>query len=179
MKFSRLLDYAQQRIKGFYYQRRFSSHKSGLCISGKPVIHGQGKIAVGKNFTVRCHLVPTEIFADKDAEVIIGDNVFVNGGVTICAGKRVSIGDFTLIADGAIIGDCDGHGLDGLPTKIAPITIGRHVWICFRANILRGVTIGDNSVVAACSLVTKDVPANTLVAGVPAKVIRSTSGYTL
>jgi len=179
MQFNTLLNYAKQRINGFYYQRKFSSHGGGLCIVGKPIIHGEGKITVGKNFTVNNLLAPAEIFAGKDAEVTIGDNVFVNGGAIISASKRISIGDSTLISNYATIGDSDGHGIDGFPTKKLPVTIGRHVWICFRASITKGVTVGDNVVVAACSFVNKDVPPNTLVAGVPAKVIRSTSGYTL
>ena len=56
----------------------------------------------------------------------------------------------------------------------APIHIGKNVWIGANATVLPGVTIGDNAVIAAAAVVTKDVPANVVVAGVPAKVIRKT-----
>lgn len=57
----------------------------------------------------------------------------------------------------------------------APIVVGRNVWIGSNSTILQGVTIGDNSIIAAGSVVTKDVPANAIVAGVPARFIRSIS----
>ena len=67
------------------------------------------------------------------------------------------------------------HGLepgDRATTYPAPITLGRNVWVGSNATILSGVTIGDNAVVAAGAVVTKDVPADTIVGGVPARPIR-------
>jgi maltose O-acetyltransferase len=87
--------------------------------------------------------------------------------------REITIGDYTLIADYVAIHDTDFHELEpGLPVKTAPISIGRNVWIGRNAIVLSGVTIGANVVVAAGSVVTSDVPANTIVGGSPARVIR-------
>ena len=78
------------------------------------------------------------------------------------------------IARGAVIRDYDGHYIEDVAYRTAkPVIIGDNVWIGYRAMILKGVTIGDNSVVAANSVVTKDVPSNSIVAGNPAKIIRT------
>ena len=73
-----------------------------------------------------------------------------------------------------MIRDSDNHTIvrDGY-TPTAPIKIGNHVWIGVNCTILKGVTIGDGAIIAAGSVVTKDVPAHSLVGGVPAKVIRT------
>ena len=84
---------------------------------------------------------------------------------------QITIGDLCVFGEQVIIRDDDGHTLDDTP-RTAPITIGNNVWVGARAMILKGVTIGDGAVVAAGSVVTKDVPGGTLVGGVPARVIR-------
>jgi len=58
--------------------------------------------------------------------------------------------------------DPDGHGIDDAPTKVAPVEIGYHVWICDRVIILKGVEIGDNPIIGAGSVVTRDVERNTI-----------------
>jgi acetyltransferase-like isoleucine patch superfamily enzyme len=74
--------------------------------------------------------------------------------------------------------DTDGHDLDPKKrmngeVKSAPITIKRNAIIYYNSVVFKGVTIGENSVIGACSVVTKDIPANVFAAGCPAKVIRS------
>lgn len=104
---------------------------------------------------------------------------------------RVVVGDYTAIADHVVISDNGNHPIDPVfrrkmkedaldgdmrlwkHSDHAPVTIGENVWVCEGARINRGVTIGDNAIIAAGAIVTKDIPANTIAAGIPAKVIRS------
>ena len=97
---------------------------------------------------------------------------FTNYGCRISCQNAITIGKKVAIGDEAVIRDYDGHEIEGQKDASAPVTIGDHVWIGERATILKGVTIGDGAVVACNAVVTKDVPPNCLVAGVPAKVIR-------
>ena len=105
----------------------------------------------------------------------IGKNVFINfdcvfldlGGITI--GDHVFIGPkVSLLTEGHPVSPEDRHSL-----TVAPIHINRNAWIGASATILQGVTIGENSIVAAGSVVTKDVPDNTIAGGTPARIIRS------
>ena len=105
---------------------------------------------------------------------------FCNSDTKIRCKNHISIGEDAVISHNVTIEDYDGHQLynvdaDGNREAVAisaPITIGDHVWIGAKATILKGVTIGDGAVIAAGSVVTKDVPAHCLCAGCPAKVIR-------
>lgn len=105
---------------------------------------------------------------------------FCNSDTKIRCKNHIIIGNDVVISHNVTIEDFDGHQLynileDGTKDKLnisAPITIGNHVWIGAKATILKGVTIGDGAVVAAGSVVTSDIPAHCLCAGVPARVIR-------
>jgi len=107
-----------------------------------------------------------------------GNNVYFDS-VTIISTVSVEIGNDVVIGHGALITDHDGYGLDGNPPVEKPVKIGNHVWIGMRAMILKGVTVGDNSIVGAMAVVTKDVEPNTIVAGNPARRICNTIGYTI
>src|SRR5205814_260457 len=96
---------------------------------------------------------------------------FINRATSIVAFERVTIGSECAIADEVRIADGDYHRIDDRPLR-APVAIGDRVWIGLRAIVLKGVTIGDGAVVAASAVVTRDVPPATLVAGVPARVVR-------
>lgn len=111
----------------------------------------------------------------KRGGVKICTHSYINGATIDCS-NSIEIGEYCAIAQGAIIKDSDEHAIvDELGNKneyTQPIIIGNKVWIGTNAIILKGVTIGDGAIVAAGAVVTKDVPAHALVAGVPAKVIR-------
>ena len=98
---------------------------------------------------------------------------FINENVQITCAEKITIGEECNIGRDVIIRDYDGHLIDPEQPVSAPVRIGDHVWIGQRAMILKGVTIGDGAVIAAGSIVTRDVPAGALAAGVPAKVIRT------
>ncbi len=107
----------------------------------------------------------------------IGPRCFIGIGALIGARERITLGCDCQIAENVTIRDHDHKFWTGKPVAVsgfstAPITIGNNVWIGAGACILKGVTIGDNAVVAAGAVVTKDVPADSLVGGIPAKIIR-------
>jgi acetyltransferase-like isoleucine patch superfamily enzyme len=109
----------------------------------------------------------------------IGDDVFINMGCTFQDAGGISIGDGTLIGHGTTVVTLNhtadpARRADMLP---APVVIGRKVWLGAGVTIVPGVTIGDGAIVGAGAVVTKDVAANTIVAGVPARKIRAT-GFT-
>ncbi len=161
------------------YGRKFHNIGKGLVIFGRPRIYGSGEIVAGQNLSLNCWQQSTRIFAEQGATIKIGDNVSITEGVFIAAKKRIDIGDFTIIGQQTMIYDSDCHGIDGSDPKVVPVKIGNHVWIGARVIILKGVSIGDNSIIGAGSIVTRNVPENTVVAGCPAKKIRTTkTGYT-
>ena len=113
------------------------------------------------------------------SHIVIGNDVGISGS-TICAVKSVSIGDNVLIGSGCLITDTDAHPIDWRDRReggddkkgVAPVVIGNDVFIGARSIILKGVTIGDRAVIGAGSVVSKDVPADCIVAGNPARVVR-------
>ena len=123
---------------------------------------------IGDGTKIRCH----------EGEVEIGAKTVLGQEVTISAYRRVRIGEQCVIADRAMFIDFD-HGVVDVERAIRTqgiytreVVVGSNCWIGYGACILRGVTVGDNAIVGTNAVVTKDVPANAVVAGVPAKVIR-------
>lgn len=115
------------------------------------------------------------IQADFGRNIHLGRRVFINSGCRFQDQGGIRIGDDCLIGHNVVIATLN-HDLD--PTRRAditpsPVTIGRNVWVGSNATILPGVQIGDNAVIAAASVVTKDVPANTVVVGSPARATRA------
>ncbi|WP_449602543.1 sugar O-acetyltransferase [Paenibacillus sp. Marseille-Q9583] len=113
-------------------------------------------------------------YTDFGKNITIGKNVFFNIGCSFQDRGGISIGDGTMIGMNVTIATLN-HGLPLETRNVtfpSPVIIGDNVWIGSNATILPGVTIGDNSVVAAGAVVTKDVPENTVVAGVPAKELK-------
>lgn len=119
-------------------------------------------------------------YTDCGKNLNVGNNVFFNSGCRVQDQGGITIDDGALIGHSVVLAtlnhDLDpAHRQDLLP---APIYIGKNVWVGANATILPGVTIGDGAVVAAGAVVSKDVSANTVVGGVPAKVLKTiTSNY--
>lgn len=112
---------------------------------------------------------------DFGQNIHLGENVFINAGCHFQDQGGIYIGQDTLIGHNVVLATLN-HDLNPARRQLcipAPIHIGNNVWIGSNSTILSGVTIGDNSVVAAGAVVTKDVPANTIVGGVPARFIKT------
>ena len=113
--------------------------------------------------------------ADSGA-ISIGDYVMISPGCRISASDRIVIGDSVMMANGVYITDCDWHDLYDRTARsadICPVTIADNVWLGDHSTVLKGVHIGENSVVAAGAVVSRDVPANVVVAGNPAVVVKT------
>jgi acetyltransferase-like isoleucine patch superfamily enzyme len=145
----------------------------------------QSVLRIGSNSMVSAHM----FFERANASITIGSRTFI-GTSKLIAAQRLVIGNDVLISWDVTIVDHDSHNIqfslrakdvtdwirgekDWTSVKIAPVVIEDKVWIGFGAIILKGVVIGEGAVVAAGSVVTKNVPAWTVVGGNPAKFIKS------
>jgi acetyltransferase-like isoleucine patch superfamily enzyme len=149
----------------------------GLAFIGPKVVLQIGKNArvelgrwswIGHGTKIRCH----------EGVVSIGAKTVLGQECTISAYQHVSIGRECVIADRVMLIDFD-HGMVEVDRPIRlqgiykrDVRVGNNVWIGYGASILRGVTVGDNAVIGTNAVVTKDVPPNAIVGGVPARIIR-------
>ncbi len=133
---------------------------------------GENAQLISKGFTM---YEGAAIVVVDGGKLTLGHNSYMNESLIQCA-NSITIGDDCAIAGDVLIQDTDFHPIldeKGNEKPVSkPIVIGNHVWICAKATILKGVTIGDGAIIAAGAVVTKDVPARCVVAGNPAKVVR-------
>jgi acetyltransferase-like isoleucine patch superfamily enzyme len=173
--FRLLLLHIQLRVHGVSYGRK---------LRGNPcVIRNKGKIELGNNVFLNSYpdgeLYRTGLRAYFPSSVIrIGDNCSLNGTV-IHARASVIIGDNCMFGPGVVILDNDSHNTSTDPqvrrqgkVSESPVVIGSNVWVGMRSIVMKGVHIGDNSVIAAGSVVTKDVSPDSLYGGNPAAFIK-------
>jgi acetyltransferase-like isoleucine patch superfamily enzyme len=145
---------------------------SRVRIWGK-VIFG-GDVYLDSKVRIRASHVPVEIIAGPGAKILIGEGSFINSGCSLGAEQLIRIGKNVAIGNYSLIMDSDFHAIENHTDAgaSAPVIIEDDVWIGARVTILKGVQIGHGAVVAAGAVVTKNVASRTLVAGVPARVIR-------
>ena len=151
-----------------------------ICQYGKvKVIKRDGLISIGDRTcfwpNVKLSCIGT---AEKLACLTIGKRCSIGDRTEIHCGESVTIGDRVIIAWDCNILDRDYHSADGTNEHTAPVHIGNDVWIGCRTIILKGVRIGEGAIVGAGSVVTKDVPPYTLVAGNPAQAKKVVRGWT-
>ena len=176
--------------KSWTLKGRLYVNKSSWLLRLKHPEINRGELIIGNGFVCNNKFSSNSIgilqpclfnISASGSKIIIGNNVGISGS-TINATTTITIGDNTIIGSGCMITDTDSHPILAAErnlldwpkyTKSKPIVIGKNVFIGARSIILKGVTIGDGAVVGAGSVVTKDVPANTIVAGNPARVIKT------
>lgn len=107
----------------------------------------------------------------RGAEVKIGDNCGFSGTV-IAAALKITLGDNVRCGANTLITDTDWHADDPRTAADAPVVIGNNVWLGYGVKVLKGVIIGDNSLIGAGSIVTRNIPANVVAVGNPCKVIK-------
>ena len=180
---NRMLNLRYGRLLGRYLRRRlltragwrwrtdgmlFLGRRLEIQIARSAEVRFGRFVWIGDGSKIRCH----------EGEVEIGEKTVMGQECTISAYRRVRIGRECVIADRAMFIDFD-HGVVEVERPIRQqgiymrdVEVGSNVWIGYGACVLRGVRVGDNSIVGTNSVVTKDVPANAVVAGIPARVIR-------
>ena len=166
-----------------YLWRRFLTPAGWRWETDGPVFFGKGlQLQIGKRGGIRfgrfCWIGDGTKIRSHEGVVEVGAKTVFGQECTVSSYKHVRIGEQCVIADRAMFIDFD-HGVveverpirqQGIYTR--PVEIGSNVWIGYGACFLRGVRVGDNSIVGANSVVTKDVAANSVVGGVPARLIR-------
>ncbi len=183
MRRNRMLNARYARLLAALFRRRYLTsygrrlRTDGIAFIGSEVvleIGPQGRVELGRwswlghGTKIRCH----EGLVSVGAKTVLGQEC------TISAFQHVSIGRECVIADRVMVIDFD-HGVVDVDRPIRrqgiykrDVRVGHNVWVGYGACILRGVTVGDNAIIGTGAVVTADVPANAVVGGVPARVIR-------
>lgn len=161
-------------LNAWWHLRGVTRSSSRVTLRGRPSIANQGTMVVGDRVRLVSTVATLELVTLPGGLLEIGDNVFINYGSSVVGSRHVRIGNDCLIGTHVMIMDCDFHRVEDKAWDTAgePIVLEDRVWLGNRSIVLKGVTIGHDAVVAAGSVVTGDVEARTVVAGVPARVIR-------
>ncbi len=169
----------------FSFQKKYVKINGSPIILQKTIISGEGRIIFGHNVNLGVIESPRflggefYISARKEgSEIKFGNNIYINNNANIISNSgNISIGDNTLIGFDVTIVDSDFHFLspnnrmdENAPSKA--IVIGKNVFIGSNVKILKGVTIGDNSIIGLGSIVTKNIPKNVVFAGNPGRIIK-------
>jgi acetyltransferase-like isoleucine patch superfamily enzyme len=172
--FSEMLGGISRLIQGKIYLSKCNEVGRLVTCNQKPLIKNKGFIKLGDGVRIWSNINRTKLFVEKNAILEIGENSRINGA-HISVSTKVQIGKNVRIAPYVLILDDDYHEVEdhfSAKGKKQPIIIEDDVWLAMNAKILKGVTVGKGSVVATGAVVTKNVPPYTMVAGVPAKVIK-------
>ena len=180
----RINNYILGVLNGFYYKLKFKLVRKRVKIGkdfrvrGKIRIRGPGLVIIDDGVHIDGRGYPVTPYThSKDAVIKIGAHSFLNNTRFGCR-DQIEIGPFGILGD-AHLSDTDFHSIEinrwseDAIVLHSPIKIGQNVWIAGKSIVLKGVTIGDNSVIGPGSVVTNDIPPNCLAAGNPAKVIKS------
>ena len=171
----KLLAVSRFYICRLYFYKKFKAN--GISAFGKNL---RMLINPGGEICFRGRVIAAdEVELQSSGKLTIGANTTINRYSRIVAFEQIEMGDNVMLAQFVTIVDHDhkfsssdnGLAFDGYETK--PVRIGNNVWVGEKASILKGCTVGDNVIIAAHSLVNKDVPPNSVVGGVPAKVLKT------
>lgn len=148
-----LMDVMPPMIRNFIFRVFLASYGSGSMIDYRTYIRYMSKVQIGNGTTINrgCRMLASHFH--KDVKIVIGNHVAIAPEVCILAAGH-------------------DHKKRSLPDTAASITVGDYTWIGARSIILQGVTIGEGAVIAAGSVVSRDVPPYSIAAGIPAKVIK-------
>lgn len=173
-------------LRFFWYEPLFRSQCERVGVAFQmerlPHLDGHGRLVIGDHVTFDGQ--SAFVFGNRLVEkpvVVIGDHSYIGHACSFTTSQSIIVGKHCLFASMVQIADYDGHPLDAErrragepspPESVRPVVIGNDVWIGTGAVILKGVTVGDRSVIAARAVVTRDVPPDAVVAGNPARVVK-------
>jgi acetyltransferase-like isoleucine patch superfamily enzyme len=154
----------------------------GFVCNWRLQIQGPGRVIFGPNVNAWAHKEPNVLITyGPDVVIQIGENTRLNGA-GLMAARGITVGRDCILGS-AVVVDTDFHSIDldrrtnpNAKVRSAPITIGNNVWLAGQTAVLKGVSIGDNSIVGFRGVVTSDLPANVIAAGNPARVVKHLDG---
>lgn len=176
IRLSSALSDAAAVLRARYYLRSAEALGPRVRLWGVPFVTNQGRLLIGDRVRLASEISTLELNVGPQGTLEIGERVLLNHGCSVGATQLVRIGARCNIGSQSILIDNAFHQLDPARRNEqpdpAPVILEANVWLAARVIVLPGVTIGENSVVGAGSVVTRDIPPNVLAAGIPAKVIR-------
>lgn len=193
-----MINWIKKEIINLFERRKLITNRKRAILLGSTYKFGKSSNIILLDGSKKDDIVLSDniylygnIASQAGGKIIIGKNVWIGGGTVIGAVNKIEIGEYTLMSSNITIIDNNNHPVNPEDRLImrekgelsnyalwrysdsAPITIGKNVWIGVNARINKGVTIGDNSIIAANSVITKDVPANCIAAGNPGKIVKT------
>ncbi|WP_290990735.1 acyltransferase [Hyphomicrobium sp.] len=166
-------------LRARWHLRNATSVGERVRVWGRVIVRNAGTMVIGQRASLSSTAVPIQLSTEPNGKLEIGARTFMNYGCSISATKLISIGPDCKIGMDVLIMDNDYHQIDptkrGVRPASAPVILEENVWLGARVIVLSGVTIGADSVVAAGSVVTRDIPPGCVAAGQPARVIKSIS----
>jgi acetyltransferase-like isoleucine patch superfamily enzyme len=163
-------------LRARWYLRRADEVGARVRLRGRPAVTNRGRMVIAERVQLVSTIATLELVAERDGLLEIGPRTLVNFGCSLVATKLVRIGAHCHIGPYTMMLDNDYHRIE--PERrlerpeSQPIVVEENVWIGARVILMAGVTVGRDACVGAGSVVTSDVPPRTLVAGVPARVIK-------
>lgn len=169
-------DQGRAVLRARWYLRAADEVGRRVRLRGKPRVVNHGRMVIGEKVRLDSTAATLELVTETDGTLDVGDHAFLNFGCNIAATELIRIGSYSLLGPYCMLMDNAYHRIeperrDERPES-KPIVLERNVWLGARTIVLPGVTIGEGSCVGAGSVVTKDVPPRTFVAGVPAVEVR-------
>jgi maltose O-acetyltransferase len=164
-------------LRARWYLRTATHVGVRVRLWGRPCVRNWGRLIVGDRVRLVSTITPLELATTGGGTLEIGARTFINYGCSIGATRLVRIGQRCSLGPYVMLMDSDFHRLEperrDEPGESAPIVLEDNVWIGARAIVLRGVTIGADSVIGAGSVVTRDIPPRSVAVGAPARVVKT------
>lgn len=149
-------------VRARWLFRSFQSVGQNVAAYGHLAVKNEGTVTLGDRLTFAGGMMPSSLVCHPGARLTLGADAQFNYGVSLEAWESVTLGERCMLASFVRISDRDGH-------RTAPIVLGDDVWVAHGAIIMPGVRVGARSVVSAGSIVTQDVPPDSLAMGNPAR----------